>query len=132
MNRLLQGDVGSGKTIVALEAAAVAIENGCQAGFLAPTEILAEQHFFNTQRIYAPSGYRVGLLKSGLKKAERKALLEQLADGSIQLLIGTHAVLEADVEFRKLGLVVIDEQHRFGVMQAPEHDAEGYLGRTRW
>jgi len=117
MNRLLQGDVGSGKTIVALEAAAVAIENGCQAGFLAPTEILAEQHFFNTQRIYAPSGYRVGLLTSGLKKVERKTLLEQLADGSIQLLIGTHAVLESDVEFRKLGLVVIDEQHRFGVMQ---------------
>ena len=117
MNRLLQGDVGSGKTIVALEAAAVAIENGCQAGFLAPTEILAEQHFFNTQRIYARSGYRVGLLKSGLKKAERQALLGQLAEGSIHLLIGTHAVLEADVEFRRLGLVIIDEQHRFGVMQ---------------
>jgi ATP-dependent DNA helicase RecG len=117
MNRLLQGDVGSGKTIVALEAAAVAIENGCQAGFLAPTEILAEQHFFNTQRIYARSGYRIGLLKSGLKKAERQALLGQLAGGGIQLLIGTHAVLEADVEFQKLGLVIIDEQHRFGVMQ---------------
>jgi len=117
MNRLLQGDVGSGKTIVALEAAAVAIENGCQSGFLAPTEILAEQHFLNTQRIYARTGYRVGLLKSGLKKTERQALLEHLADGSIQLLIGTHAVLESDVEFRKLGLVVIDEQHRFGVMQ---------------
>jgi ATP-dependent DNA helicase RecG len=117
MNRLLQGDVGSGKTIVALEAAVVAIENGCQVGFLAPTEILAEQHFLYTQRIYARSGYRVGLLKSGLKKAERQALLEELADGSIHLLIGTHAVLEADVEFRMLGLVVIDEQHRFGVMQ---------------
>jgi len=117
MNRLLQGDVGSGKTIVALEAAAVAIENGCQAGFLAPTETLAEQHFFNTQNIYSRSGYRVGLLKSGLKKAERQGLLGRLADGSIQLLIGTHAVLESDVEFRKLGLVIIDEQHRFGVMQ---------------
>jgi ATP-dependent DNA helicase RecG len=117
MNRLLQGDVGSGKTIVALEAAAVAIENGCQAGLLAPTEILAEQHFFYTQRIYLGSGYRVALLKSGLKKGERQTLLEQLADGSIHLLIGTHAVLEADVEFRKLGLVIIDEQQRFGVMQ---------------
>jgi ATP-dependent DNA helicase RecG len=117
MNRLLQGDVGSGKTIVALEAAVVAIENGCQAGLLAPTEILAEQHFFYTQRIYATSGYRAGLLKSGLKKVERQALLQQLADGSIHVLIGTHAVLEEDVEFRKLGLVVIDEQHRFGVMQ---------------
>ncbi|MCI0350269.1 MAG: ATP-dependent DNA helicase RecG, partial [Acidobacteriales bacterium] len=117
MNRLLQGDVGCGKTIVALEAAAVAIENGCQAGFMAPTEILAEQHFFNTRRVYARSSYRVGLLKSGLKKAERQALLEQLAGGRIQLLIGTHALLEADVEFQKLGLVVIDEQHRFGVMQ---------------
>lgn len=117
MNRLLQGDVGSGKTIVALEAATVAIENGCQAGFLAPTEILAEQHFFNTQRIFARTGYRVALLKSGLKKAERQELLERLASGGIQLLIGTHAVLEADVGFRKLGLVIIDEQHRFGVMQ---------------
>jgi len=117
MNRLLQGDVGCGKTIVALEAAAIAIENGCQAGFMAPTEILAEQHFFNTQRIYARSGYKVGLLKSGLKKAERQALLGQLAGGGIHLLIGTHAVLEADVEFRRLGLVIIDEQHRFGVMQ---------------
>jgi ATP-dependent DNA helicase RecG len=117
MNRLLQGDVSCGKTIVALEAAAVAIENGYQAGFMVPTEILAEQHFFNTRRIYMPNGYQIGLLKSGLKKSERRQLLEQLAAGQIDLLIGTHALLESDVEFAKLGLVIIDEQHRFGVMQ---------------
>lgn len=117
MNRLLQGDVGSGKTIVALETAAVAVENGFQAGFMAPTEILAEQHYFNTRRIFERNGYQVGLLKSGLKKAERQQLLRELAAGQIHLLIGTHAVLEPDVEFQKLGLVIIDEQHRFGVMQ---------------
>jgi ATP-dependent DNA helicase RecG len=117
MNRLLQGDVGCGKTIVALEAGAVAIENGYQVAFLAPTEILAEQHYFNTQRIYQPNGYRVGLLKSGLKKSERNEVLERLASGEIQLMIGTHALLEPDVLFQKLGLVLIDEQHRFGVMQ---------------
>ncbi len=117
MNRLLQGDVGCGKTIVALETAAVAIENGWQAGFMVPTEILAEQHFFNARRIYARNGYQVGLLRSGLKRMERRQLLEQLAAGQIHLLIGTHAMLEPDVEFQKLGLVIIDEQHRFGVMQ---------------
>jgi ATP-dependent DNA helicase RecG len=117
MNRLLQGDVGCGKTIVALETAAIAIENGYQVAFMVPTEILAEQHLFNTRRIYARNGYEVGLLKSGLKKADRQELLNQLAKGEIQLLIGTQAILEPDVEFQKLGLVIIDEQHRFGVMQ---------------
>lgn len=117
MNRLLQGDVGCGKTIVALETAAVAIENGCQVAFMAPTEILAEQHFFNTRHIFSRNGYRVGLLKSGLKKAERQEILRGAACGEIQLLIGTHALLEPDVEFQKLGLAIIDEQHRFGVMQ---------------
>jgi ATP-dependent DNA helicase RecG len=117
MNRLLQGDVGCGKTIVALEAAAIAIENGYQAVLLVPTEILAEQHYFNTRRIYLKNGYSVALLKSGLKKKERQDLLGELTEGRIQMLIGTHALLEPDVRFQKLGLVLIDEQHRFGVMQ---------------
>lgn len=117
MNRLLQGDVGCGKTIVALEAGAIAMENGYQTAFLVPTEILAEQHYFNTRRIYSKNGYSVALLKSGLKKTERRGLLERLAQGQIQMLLGTHALLEPDVQFQKLGLVLIDEQHRFGVMQ---------------
>jgi ATP-dependent DNA helicase RecG len=117
MNRLLQGDVGCGKTIVALEAGAVAIENGYQVALLAPTEILAEQHYFNTRRIYQNNHYEVGLLKSGLKKTERIALLQRLSRGELQIMIGTHALLESDVVFPRLGLVIIDEQHRFGVMQ---------------
>ena len=117
MNRLLQGDVGCGKTIVALEAGAVAIENNYQSALLVPTEILAEQHYFNTRRITMRNGYSVALLKSGLKRAERKELLDKLAEGRIQMVIGTHALLEPDVKFKKLGLVLIDEQHRFGVMQ---------------
>ncbi len=117
MSRLLQGDVGCGKTIVALEAGAVTIENGYQVGFMVPTEILAEQHFYNACRIYSKNSYKVGLLKSGLKRNERNELLEQLNAGKIQMLIGTHALLEPDVDFHKLGLVIVDEQHRFGVMQ---------------
>jgi ATP-dependent DNA helicase RecG len=117
MNRLLQGDVGCGKTIVALETAAIAIENGYQVAFMVPTEILAEQHLFNTRHIYSRNGYKMGLLKSGLKKAVRQELLDQIANGEIQLLMGTQALLEPDVEFQKLGLIIIDEQHRFGVMQ---------------
>ena len=117
MNRLLQGDVGCGKTVVALEASALAIENGAQVAFMAPTEILAEQHHFYAKRLFAESGYRIGLLKSGLRKAERRRLLEELSQGRLQILIGTHALLEPDVSFHKLGLVIIDEQHRFGVMQ---------------
>ncbi len=117
MNRLLQGDVGSGKTIVALQAAVIAIENGCQAALMAPTEILAVQHFLSARRILAPGGDRVELLISGLKFAEKTAALERIRSGESQLVIGTHALIEEKVEFARLGFVAIDEQHRFGVLQ---------------
>ncbi|MGC1366346.1 MAG: ATP-dependent DNA helicase RecG [Candidatus Acidiferrum sp.] len=117
MNRLLQGDVGSGKTIVALQAAVIAIENGTQAALMAPTEILAVQHFLSAKRTLAPGGYRVELLISGLKHAEKQAALERIRTGEAQLVIGTHALIEDQVQFVRLGFVAIDEQHRFGVLQ---------------
>ena len=117
MNRLLQGDVGSGKTIVALQSAVIAMENGCQAVLMAPTEILAVQHFLSAKRILAPGGYRVELLISGLKPAEKEAVREQIRAGEAQLVVGTHALIEESVEFQRLGFVTIDEQHRFGVLQ---------------
>jgi ATP-dependent DNA helicase RecG len=117
MNRLLQGDVGSGKTIIALQAAVIAIENGTQAALMAPTEILAVQHFLSARRILAKTGYRVELLISGLKGAEKSAALERIRSGGAQLVIGTHALIEDNVEFARLGFVAIDEQHRFGVLQ---------------
>jgi ATP-dependent DNA helicase RecG len=117
MSRLLQGDVGSGKTIVALQAAVIAIENGCQAALMAPTEILAVQHYLSARRILAAGGYRVELLISGLKFAEKTAALERIRSGEAQLVIGTHALIEEKVEFARLGFVAIDEQHRFGVLQ---------------
>jgi ATP-dependent DNA helicase RecG len=117
MNRLLQGDVGSGKTIVALQAAVIAIENGTQAALMAPTEILAVQHYLSARRILAPGGYKVELLISGLKFAEKQAALERIRSGEAQLVIGTHALIEDQVQFARLGFVAIDEQHRFGVLQ---------------
>ena len=117
MSRLLQGDVGSGKTIVAFEAVVVAVENGYQAAIMAPTEILAEQHYLNAKRVLASLGYRIGVLRRGIKKAEKKKLFEDLAVGDIQVIIGTHVLLEESTVFKKLGLVIIDEQHRFGVVQ---------------
>src|SRR5438445_1865836 len=117
MNRLLQGDVGSGKTIIALQAAVITIENGAQAALMAPTEILAVQHFLSARRILAKAGYRVELLISGLKAAEKQAALERIRSGEAQLVIGTHALIEDNVAFARLGFVAIDEQHRFGVLQ---------------
>jgi ATP-dependent DNA helicase RecG len=117
MNRLLQGDVGSGKTIVALQAAVIAMENGCQAALMAPTEILAVQHYLSARRILEPGGYRVELLISGLKPAEKEAARQRIRSGEAQLVIGTHALIEENIEFRRLGFVTIDEQHRFGVLQ---------------
>jgi ATP-dependent DNA helicase RecG len=120
MNRLLQGDVGSGKTIVALEAATIVIENGYQAALMAPTEILAVQHFLAAGKIFARAGYRVELLISGLRTAEKKAALDRIRSGEAQLVVGTHALLEPEVQFRRLGFVIVDEQHRFGVLQRKE------------
>ena len=117
MNRLLQGDVGSGKTIVALQAAVIAMENGCQAALMAPTEILAVQHFLSARRILAPGGYSMELLISGLKPAEKAAARERIRTGEARMVIGTHALIEDEVEFARLGFVAIDEQHRFGVLQ---------------
>jgi ATP-dependent DNA helicase RecG len=120
MNRLLQGDVGSGKTIVALEAATIVIENGCQVALMAPTEILAVQHYFAARKTFARAGYTVELLISGMKTAEKKAALERVRSGVAQLVAGTHALLEPHVKFARLGLVIVDEQHRFGVLQRKE------------
>jgi ATP-dependent DNA helicase RecG len=117
MNRLLQGDVGSGKTMVAFEAAVIAIENGTQAALMAPTEILAIQHFLSARRVLGRTGYRVELLISGLKLAEKQAALGRIRSGEAQLVIGTHALIEENVAFRRLGFLAIDEQHRFGVLQ---------------
>ena len=117
MNRLLQGDVGSGKTIVAIQAAILAIENGFQVALMAPTEILATQHYLYTKELLSTLPYRVDLLISARKAAEKAELKTRIAQGGLDLLIGTHALIEEDVDFAKLGLVVVDEQHRFGVLQ---------------
>lgn len=117
MNRLLQGDVGSGKTIVALMCALIAIDNGYQAAIMAPTEILATQHMESIGALCDKLGLKVALLTGSTRKRAREKLLEELSDGSINILIGTHALIEDPVEFSRLGFVVIDEQHRFGVMQ---------------
>ncbi len=117
MNRLLQGDVGSGKTVVAMIAAYKAVKSGYQAAIMAPTAILATQHLEEFKKILEPMGIRCSLLLGATKKKEREEILEQLADGTIQILIGTHALITDKVIFNKLGLVVTDEQHRFGVRQ---------------
>jgi ATP-dependent DNA helicase RecG len=117
MRRLLQGDVGSGKTIVAFEAATVAMENGFQVAMMAPTEILATQHYFSARRILEPAGYRIVLLTGSLEAGRKRAIQSHVARGHAQMVIGTHALLEEKVEFERLGLVIVDEQHRFGVLQ---------------
>jgi ATP-dependent DNA helicase RecG len=117
MRRLLQGDVGSGKTIVGFEAAIIAIENGCQVALMAPTEILAQQHYFSGRRILENAGYRIVLLTGSLESDRKREIRRHIGQGNAQLVIGTHALLEEKVEFAKLGLVIVDEQHRFGVLQ---------------
>lgn len=117
MNRLLQGDVGSGKTIVALLAALVAMENGLQVAFMSPTEILAEQHYAVVARVLARSRFAATLLTGTLPAAARREAASRIANGASQLAVGTHALVQGEVRFRALGLAIIDEQHRFGVVQ---------------
>ncbi len=117
MNRLLQGDVGCGKTVVALYAALVAVANRCQVAIMAPTELLAEQHYRSIDQYLSGSRVRHGLLVGGLGAAARRALLEQIESGEMDIVVGTHALIQKDVRFGKLAVVVVDEQHRFGVRQ---------------
>lgn len=125
MNRLLQGDVGSGKTVVAMIAAYKAVKSGYQAAILAPTAILATQHMENFQKMLNQFGIRCELLISGIAKKKKEEILENLKNGDIDILIGTHAMLEENVEFKNLGLVVTDEQHRFGVKQRTKMAEKG-------
>ena len=126
MNRLLQGDVGSGKTVVALVSMLIAVENGYQAALMAPTEILAEQHYLTFHHFLEGLGVRVALLIGNQSKKQRQEILEGIAHGKIEVVVGTHALIQEGVNFPKLGLVVIDEQHRFGVMQRAELCQKGY------
>jgi ATP-dependent DNA helicase RecG len=125
MNRLLQGDVGSGKTIVALMAALVAMENGLQVAFMAPTEILADQHYLTIRRLLESSRFRIASLTGATPARKRKEMLAELAGGSLHMAVGTHALVEEGVSFKELGLAIIDEQHRFGVLQRAELRAKG-------
>ena len=117
MNRLLQGDVGAGKTIIALYSMLIAVENGYQAALMAPTEILAEQHYIGLSEILQKLGIETVLLTSSIKTAKRREIVNMIAHGQAQIILGTHALIEEEIKFDKLGLVVVDEQHRFGVMQ---------------
>jgi ATP-dependent DNA helicase RecG len=126
MNRLVQGDVGAGKTMVALLAMVVALENGCQAAFMAPTEILAEQHFLTFRRLLARCPYVVEHVSSALRGKEKSAALGRLAGGEAQIAVGTHALIQEGVRFARLGLAIVDEQHRFGVLQREDLTRKGY------
>ncbi len=117
MNRLLQGDVGSGKTIIAAQAAIVVVENGYQVAIMAPTEILAEQHFLYFRRLMSPLDYGIDLLKGSMRAKEKRMVLERVRSGKTRITIGTHALIQEGVEFRNLALAIVDEQHRFGVVQ---------------
>jgi ATP-dependent DNA helicase RecG len=130
MSRLLQGDVGSGKTIVAAQAAVISVENGYQAAIMAPTEILAEQHYFNFRRLLAPLQYPIDILKGSLTAKEKRAVLERIRNGETRVVIGTHALIQEGVEFQNLTLAVIDEQHRFGVIQRNVLKSKGKLPDT--
>jgi len=125
MNRLLQGDVGSGKTIVAAEAAVIAIENGYQVAVLAPTEILANQHYIYLKGLFSKLGYVTALITGAFTGREKTQLKRLVAEGLTHVMVGTHAMLEKDLEFKRLGLAIVDEQHRFGVLQRFELTRKG-------
>ncbi len=126
MNRLLQGDVGSGKTVVAVAAMMQAIDSGYQAAFMAPTEILAEQHYANLRRYFDFLEVNTRLLVGGQRKQQRREILQDIASGNTRIVVGTHALIQEGVEFARLGLTVVDEQHRFGVMQRAEITSKGH------
>jgi ATP-dependent DNA helicase RecG len=126
MNRLVQGDVGCGKTVVALIASLMAVENGYQACIMAPTEILAEQHFKNISAMALQLGITVRSLTGRMKKKEKETLLSEIGSGAARIVVGTHALIEQNVKFERLGLAIIDEQHRFGVMQRSTFTSKGY------
>jgi ATP-dependent DNA helicase RecG len=125
MNRLLQGDVGSGKTIVAILCIAIAIDNNYQTAFMAPTEILAEQHYLNLLKFATVANLRITFLSGSLKASQKKERLQDIANGMVDIVVGTHAIIEDAVHFNNLGFIVIDEQHRFGVMQRAKLSAKG-------
>lgn len=126
MNRLIQGDVGSGKTIVAFLAIFAAMESGCQVALMAPTEILAEQHMRSAESFFADTTYSIGLLTGRFTAARKRQVQKDLAEGKIRLIIGTHAIIQDSVKFENLGLAIIDEQHRFGVLQRSRLRESGY------
>ena len=126
MNRLIQGDVGSGKTIIAFISAAVAVHNGYQAVILAPTEVLAEQHYNNAEKFFSKLNINVCLLTGSVTKKNKEIIKDRLLQGEIDIIIGTHALIEEDVEFKKLGFIIADEQHRFGVHQRKILIDKGY------
>jgi ATP-dependent DNA helicase RecG len=126
MNRLLQGDVGSGKTIVALYTMVIVVENGYQTAIMAPTEILAEQHFLNIHGLTEQLGLKTVLLTSSVKGKDREEILTKLANGEVNIIVGTHALIQEGVRFKNLGFAIIDEQHRFGVMQRGILKKKGY------
>ena len=125
MHRLLQGDVGSGKTVVSLLAACCAVQNGCQAAIMAPTEILAEQHYATISSLPLARNLRIAMLTGNQPRAARSEILEAIGNGSAQLIIGTHALIQEAVAFHRLGLVIIDEQHKFGVLQRANFKKKG-------
>lgn len=130
MARLVQGDVGSGKTVVAAALCCTAVKNGCQAAVMAPTEILAQQHYRFFSSVLSKSGIRCGLISGGVKAAEKKKVKQLLENGEIDVIIGTHALIQSDVSFSRLGLVVTDEQHRFGVLQRNALSKKGEFPHT--
>ena len=126
MNRLLQGDVGCGKTIVAVAAMTIAVDDGYQAALMAPTEILAEQHCVTVKRLVEPLGISVALLTQGMSMRVRRTVKKKITDGKVRLVIGTHALIQEGIQFQKLGLAIVDEQHKFGVMQRASLTKKGY------
>lgn len=127
MNRLLQGDVGSGKTVVSIWALVICVQSGYQAALMVPTEILAAQHYATLEKILKPLGIKVAMLTSGLKKKEKLEVIQNIAEHKVNLVVGTHALIQEDIQFKKLGLIIVDEQHKFGVIQRVKLQQKGIM-----